>query len=72
MEHGDIAKKARKGRERQQAGGSRQKSEVKYQTSEVRVKLISDLRLLTSGIDGFNALPLTAHCLPLTILKPLS
>jgi hypothetical protein len=62
----------------QPAVSSRQKSEVRDQTSEVRVKLISDFRLLTSVIDdfydfydfygfyGFNDLPFTAHCLLLT------
>ena len=54
-------------REIQRAADSRQKSEVRDQTSEVRVKLISDLRLLTSVIDdfydfyGFNAFPFTAY-----------
>ena len=32
------------------------KTEVRDQTSEVRVKLISDLRLLTSMIDDSNSL----------------
>ena len=38
------------------------------------VKLISDLRLLTSVIDdfnGFNDLPFTAYRLPLTVYRPL-
>ena len=46
------------------AEGSWQKSEVRDQTSEVRVKLISDLRLLTSVIDDiydFYDLPLTTR-----------
>ncbi|MEJ2365995.1 MAG: hypothetical protein P8017_15230, partial [Deltaproteobacteria bacterium] len=40
---------------------------VRDQRSEVRVKLISDLRLLTSvmdvfyGLNGFSDLPLTVH-----------
>ena len=44
-------------RERQLAGSNGQLAEIRGQTSEVRVKLISDLRLLTSAIDdsnGFN------------------
>jgi hypothetical protein len=36
--------------------GRGHKSEAKDQTSEVRVKLISDLRLLTSVMDDFNDL----------------
>ena len=47
-------------RELQRAADSKQKSEVRDQTSEVRVKLISDLRLLTSVIDDFDHLPFTA------------
>ena len=55
---------------RLEAGSSWQKSEVRDQTSEVRLKLISDLRLLTSVIDDFYDfygfydfydLPLIAH-----------
>jgi hypothetical protein len=37
----------------QLAGGRGQPAEIRDQTSEVRVKLISDLRLLTSVIDDF-------------------
>jgi hypothetical protein len=43
-------------RKMQLAGGRGQPAEIRGQTSEVRVKLISDLRLLTSVIDDFNDL----------------
>jgi hypothetical protein len=38
----------------QRTAGSWQKSEIRGQTLEVRVKLISDLRLLTSVMGDFN------------------
>ncbi len=77
-----MEKKARRARrEKSESGGQGQKSEVRDQTSEVRLKLISDLRLLTSviddfnGLNGFNDLPLTAYRSPLTpdswLLTPL-
>jgi hypothetical protein len=51
---------------RQQPGGSRQNSEDRDQMLESRVKLISDLPLLTSVMDGFydlNALNDLVDCL---------
>jgi hypothetical protein len=69
MEHRDKAGKARKAR-KGRAAGRNQRSEIRRQRSGL--KLVSDLRLLASVIDGFydfygfNDLPLTAYCLPLT------
>jgi len=59
MEHGEI----------QLAVSSWQKSEARDQTSGVT--LISDLRLLTSlinGSNGFNDFPLTVYRSPFTTL----
>jgi hypothetical protein len=41
---------------RQRADDSKSNSEVRDQMSEVRAKLISDLRRLTSVTDDFNGL----------------
>ncbi len=76
MEVGGALRSRLEAKESGQHKDRGRRSEVRDQTSEVRVKLISDLRLLTSVIDdfndlnglndfydfyGFNDLPLTAR-----------
>ena len=71
MEHGawsmEIKREKRERRERREREGKevtgrRQSTAGRNQRSDVRVKLISDLRLLTSVIDDLNDFPFIFLC----------